>query len=285
MTQTEVNLQHQSSFLLQQCEEGMLFRLKDNSPSCFHLASGGSRTRAKLCIDAGLALKLPTKTIIALASTIELLHNASLVHDDLQDADTTRRGRESVWKKFGKSHAVCAGDVMISAAFGSLANIEAYSSLPALLSQTQEAVSHTVKGQSRDLDAQASITEHEYEDIAAMKSGPLIQLTLALPLIAAGYDEHIKTVNLALNKFSVAYQILDDLDDWEQDQQNDQLNIVNLLISRYSLEESISIARSRVHYLLNRCQKELSILPSNCAASVITATHNLLEKAKVDINE
>ena len=249
------------------------------------MASGGSRTRAKLCIDAGLALHLSSKTIVALASTIELLHNASLAHDDLQDADISRRGRESVWKKYGKSHAVCAGDVMISAAFGSLADVETYSSLPSLLTQTHNAVSLTAQGQSMDLSAQKTITEHEYEYIAAMKSGPLIQLTLALPLTAAGYDEHIKTVNLALNKFSIAYQILDDLDDWEQDKKNEQLNIVNLLISRYPLEESLTIARNRVQYLLNRCHRELSVLPLNCAASVITATQNLLAKAKVEFNE
>jgi geranylgeranyl diphosphate synthase type II len=286
MIQTEANMQPQSSFLLKRCEEDMLFRLKDNEPSCFHLASGGSRTRAKLCIEAGLALQLSEKTIIALACTIELLHNASLVHDDLQDADTIRRGRQSVWKQFGKSHAVCSGDVMISAAFGSLANVEDHGSLPSLLINTQEAVSLTVNGQTIDLDSQTTTTtEHEYEDIAAMKSGPLIQLTLTLPLIVAGYDGHIKTVNNALNKFSIAYQILDDLDDWQQDLQKRQLNLVNILASRYSLEESIIIAKNRVHYLLNRCQKELSVLPSNCAASVIAATHNLLIKAKVDLNE
>ncbi|MFB1037175.1 MAG: polyprenyl synthetase family protein [Sinobacterium sp.] len=285
MTQTEVNFQRQSSFLLQHCEELMLFRLKDNEPSCFHLASGGSRTRAKLCIEAGLALQLPTKTIVSLACTIELLHNASLVHDDLQDEDITRRGRQSVWKKFGPSHAVCAGDVMISAAFGSLASVENCSSLPSLLIQTQEAVSLTVRGQTRDLDAKTTITEHEYENIAAMKSGPLIQLTLSLPLIAAGYDDQVKIVNNALNKFSTAYQILDDLDDWQQDLQREQLNLVNLLVPRYSLQESLNIARNRVNYLLNLCQKELSALPSNCAASVINATNNLLAKAKVDLNE
>jgi geranylgeranyl diphosphate synthase type I len=285
MTQTEVNMQSQSALLLQHCEELMFFRLKGNEPSCFHLESGGSRTRAKLCIEAGLALQLPTKTTVALACTIELLHNASLVHDDLQDADTTRRGRQSVWKKFGTSHAVCAGDMMISAAFGSLADVETYSSLPSLLIQTQEAVSRTVKGQSRDLDAETTITEQEYEDIAAMKSGPLIQLTLSLPLIAAGYDDQVKTVNNALNKFSIAYQILDDLDDWQQDLQREQLNLVNLLVSRYTLKESLTIARNRVNYLLNRCQRELSVLPSNCAASVITATNSLLAKAKVDLNE
>ena len=118
-----------------------------------------------------------------------------------------------------------------------------------------------------------------------MKSGPLIQLTLSLPLIAAGYDDQVKIVNNALNKFSTAYQILDDLDDWQQDLQREQLNLVNLLVPRYSLQESLNIARNRVNYLLNLCQKELSALPSNCAASVINATNNLLAKAKVDLNE
>jgi geranylgeranyl diphosphate synthase type II len=173
---------------------------------------------------------------------------------------------------------------MISAAFGSLADVDSSSSLPSLLIQTQEAVSRTVKGQSRDLNAEVTITEHDYEDIAAMKSGPLIQLTLSLPLIAAGFYDQVKTVNNALNKFSIAYQILDDLDDWQQDLQKEQLNLVNLLVSRYSLEESITISRNRVNYLLNRCQKELSVLPSNCAESVITATNNLLEKTKVGLN-
>jgi len=46
----------------------------------------------------------------------------------------------------------------------------------------------------------------------------------------------------------------------------------------------MTIARNRVNYLLNRCQKELSVLPSNCAESVITATNNLLEKTKVGLN-
>ena len=147
--------------------------------------------------------------------------------------------------------------------------------------QTQEAVSRTVKGQSRELDAQTTITEQDYEDIAAMKSGPLIHLTLSLPLVAADYHEQVKTVNNALNKFSIAYQILDDLDDWQQDQESKQLNLVVLLQTRYTLDESMTIARNRVHYLLKRCQKELSVLPSDCPASVISASHTLLAQAKV----
>ena len=191
MNQTYANPNFDSSVLLEQCENHMLGFIKDNEPSRFHLASGGSRTRAKLCIDAGTALQLPTSSIIALAGAVELLHNASLVHDDLQDQESTRRNREAIWKKYGKAHAICAGDAMISAAFASLAHVGSAPSLSALLIHMHEAVATTVRGQSQDIDAHNKITEQEYEDIAAMKSGPLIRLTLELPLLMAGCNQYI----------------------------------------------------------------------------------------------
>jgi geranylgeranyl diphosphate synthase type II len=273
------------SFILKQCEEDMHFRIKDSQPGLFHLNSGGNRARATFCIEAGLALQLPEKSIVAMASTIELLHNASLIHDDLQDSETVRRGRQSVWKKFGKSHAICAGDVMISAAYGALADSQAHSALASLLTHTHRAVSTTIHGQSQDIDATADTSVKQYERIAAMKSGPLIQLTLSLPLLMADMEEYVQTAHQALNNFAIAYQIVDDLDDWQQDLHQGQLNLINLLASRSSVEEATYIARNRAHYLLKQCEKELSLLPSNCAASVIKASQRLLAKTKENIHE
>jgi geranylgeranyl diphosphate synthase type I len=283
MIQTNTHPIPQLSFILQQCEEDMLFRLQHNQPSLFHLNSGGNRSRAKLCIEAGIALQLPSKAIIALACTIELLHNASLVHDDLQDSETTRRGRQSVWKKYGKSHAICAGDIMISAAYGALADIGTHSSLASLLIHTTEAVSVTIQGQSRDIDAKSDISEQQYEDIAAMKSGPLIQLTLGLPLLMSGHGQHVKIANQALHKFAIAYQIVDDLNDWQQDLQHNQLNLINLLAKKCNIKEAIYFARNRAQYLLMQCEKELKVLPSNCATSVINASRKLLANANEGI--
>ncbi len=273
------------SFILKQCEDDMHFRIKDSQPGLFHLNSGGNRARATFCIDAGLALQLPEKSIVAMASTIELLHNASLIHDDLQDSETMRRGRQSVWKKFGKSHAICAGDVMISAAYAALADTGAHHSLASLLSHTHKAVSTTIHGQSQDIDATPDTSVKQYEKIAAMKSGPLIQLTLSLPLLMADMDEYVQTAHQALNNFAIAYQIVDDLDDWQQDLNQGQLNLINLLASRCSVEEASYIARNRAQYLLKQCEKELSLLPFNCAASVIKASQRLLAKTKESIHE
>lgn len=278
MIQTNAYPIPEVSFILKQCEDDMLFQLQHNPPALFHLNSGGNRSRAILSINASIALGLSNHATVALACCVELLHNASLVHDDLQDAEKTRRGRPSVWKKYGKSHAICSGDIMISTAYAALAGIGAHPCLASLLVHTNKAVCVTIQGQSKDLDADLNISEQEYEDIAAMKSGPLIQLTLGLPLIMSGNEEYLQIANQALHKFSIAYQIIDDLCDWQQDLQYGQLNLINLLAVKCSTGEAICFAQSRAQYLLKQCEKELKLLPANCAYSVISASQKLLIK-------
>ena len=67
----------------------------------YHLRSGGGRVRAELALISARALRLPRHITIAISAACELLHNASLVHDDLQDGDASRRGKIAVWKRFG----------------------------------------------------------------------------------------------------------------------------------------------------------------------------------------
>ena len=96
MNQTYAIPNFESIVSLDQCEQHMLGLIKDNEPACFHLASGGSRTLAKLCFFAGIALELPASSTIASVGAVELLHNASLVHDELQVTKMNRSGREAI---------------------------------------------------------------------------------------------------------------------------------------------------------------------------------------------
>ena len=77
--------------------------------------TGGGRVRAKLGLEAAEILNLDDPGRLACACGPELLHNASLVHDDLQDRDETRRGHPAVWRRFGPAAAISIGDLMISA--------------------------------------------------------------------------------------------------------------------------------------------------------------------------
>src|SRR4051794_19821660 len=65
----------------------------------YQLQTGGKRLRAILPLLIGEALGAPVFRIVPFAAACEMLHNASLVHDDIQDGDSMRRGNPTVWKK------------------------------------------------------------------------------------------------------------------------------------------------------------------------------------------
>jgi len=84
----------------------------------YHLEAGGQRVRARLALHACEALGVVGDQAVRLAACVELLHNASLVHDDLQDKEKLRRGLPTVCAAFGPDVALCTGDLLLSAAYG-----------------------------------------------------------------------------------------------------------------------------------------------------------------------
>ena len=192
----------------------------------YHLQSGGRRIRARLALHAGTALGLSTDNSVTLAAVAELLHNASLVHDDVQDRDQYRRGVKTVWYAFGDNVAICAGDLLLSAAYGALGDfIEADEArlLPSLLRLVQARTTAAIGGQCADLafnSDQDAVSAHDisaYKKIAIAKSGALLSLPLELVLLGAGQPGFTEQAKLACEGFAIAYQIADDLLDVEQD--------------------------------------------------------------------
>src|SRR5687767_11974938 len=78
-----------------------------------HLATGGKRLRARLALAAAEACGGRVEDAIGWAAACELVHNATLIHDDLQDGDVLRRGHPTTWVKHGMAQAVNAGDLML----------------------------------------------------------------------------------------------------------------------------------------------------------------------------
>src|SRR5437667_9601799 len=85
----------------------------------YALEGGGKRIRPVLCLATGEAVGAEPEHILPAAAALELVHNFSLVHDDLPalDDDTERRGKPSVWAAYGEGKAVLAGDAVLAAAF------------------------------------------------------------------------------------------------------------------------------------------------------------------------
>lgn len=78
----------------------------------YHFATGGKRLRALLPLLVADCLGEDPAKAVAMGAACEMLHNATLVHDDVQDGDEARRGRETVWRRFGMARAINLGDAM-----------------------------------------------------------------------------------------------------------------------------------------------------------------------------
>ena len=157
-----------------------------------------------------------------MAAVCETLHNASLIHDDLQDQALERRGRGTVWHRYSPELAICLGDLLISAAYGALAEVDPDCDVSLLLRETHRAVAKAVHGQATDLRLSRSLPQPDailaqYLATARAKSGAMLSLTLILPLAASGYLGYLEQARKIGEDFAVGYQILDDLADVAED--------------------------------------------------------------------
>jgi len=175
---------------------------------------GGARLRPQLCLLTAVACGDANPTLAeSAACALELLHCASLVHDDLpcfDDADT-RRGRPSIHRAFGQPLAVLAGDALIVAAFDELVRAAATmpirsTKLMAMLATAAGTTRGIVAGQAWESEPANDI--HEYH---RAKTGSLFEAATMMGALAGGGDPQAWR-QLGAN-LGCAYQAADDLQD------------------------------------------------------------------------
>lgn len=238
--------------------------------AAYHLASGGQRIRAQLAIDASWALKLSTGDAVSIAAAAELVHNASLVHDDLQDRDLTRHGVRTVWSVYGDGIAICAGDLLLSAAYCALSGLSRPHLLPTLLPLLHGRISAASMGQCADLAVKTSriYTVKEYENLAALKSGSLLALPLELALGASGELQAIAQARRAAESFAIGYQIFDDLNDVQKDllrcSAQPAINAVAVMQSHGPSGDARGLARQLALEHLRVSAQTSLLLPKQC---------------------
>jgi len=199
----------------------------------YHFESGGSRIRARLALSAGQALQLTPKTCIGLAASAELIHNASLLHDDIQDKSTHRRGRQAAWHRFDHNTAMCAGTLLLSAAFDIAVRTTETEHTNELVARLHQSTADLIVGQTLDLrHTQLKLGIKQYLRMAAGKSGALLALPLELVLIAARQPAALAIAKSAGESFAIAYQVADDIADFEEDLAQGNCNIVEIMQSQ-----------------------------------------------------
>ncbi|MEM9382673.1 MAG: polyprenyl synthetase family protein [Planctomycetota bacterium] len=178
-----------------------------------HVATGGKRLRGRLALAAGLGLQRSIYEVMPIAVAVELLHNASLVHDDLQDADRERRGAPTVWAKYDKPTALLLGDTLIARSFGELAKLHT-PHLGDLTRSLADCVSGLARGQCSDGAGERDTrwTVEAYEELARAKTGLLFALPVELVCMHARPTD-VEAAGEAFRLLGVAFQIFDDLAD------------------------------------------------------------------------
>jgi geranylgeranyl pyrophosphate synthase len=167
---------------------------------------GGKRIRPVISLAVGEALEAPVEQVMPAALALELVHNFSLVHDDLPslDDDAERRGKPSVWAAYGEGKAVLAGDALLAEAFRLAAS---YPSAD-VARELAEATLGMIGGQYLDTMEPGA----DLETVHRLKTGCLFYASVALPLWAAGLAvEEQRPWRDFGDELGLLFQIVDDI--------------------------------------------------------------------------
>jgi len=232
----------------------------------YSLFAGGKRIRPVLCLEAARTVAgVEVDGIEEVASSLELIHTYSLIHDDLPalDNDDLRRGRPTSHKMFGEAMAILAGDALLTLAFEVLARA-GDARLVAELAAASGTVRGMIAGQVHDIEGEGKgPTEELLEQIHRAKTGALLRCSLRLGAIHAGAgEEDLAAISAYGGHIGLAFQIVDDVLDIEESSEvlgktpgKDAAQGKITFPAVYGLDESKRMAeaeRHRAHAALQR---------------------------------
>ena len=177
------------------------------------VGGGGKRLRPIIVLAACEAAGGNPEDAIDAAVAVELLHTFTLVHDDIMDKDTLRRGRETVHKKWNSSAAILAGDAILVLAYQSLMRTRG-DKLKDIVNLFNDGILAVCEGQALDieLEEKEEVSNKEYMEMIEKKTGMMIGMAAGIGAIIGGANKKDVT---KFRKFGFelgkAFQLQDDL--------------------------------------------------------------------------
>ena len=190
----------------------------------YSVLAGGKRLRPILTlVAADLVGDVSEKDILPAACALELVHNYSLIHDDLpsMDDDDVRRGQPSNHKKFTPALAILAGDALLTLAFELISEIEDIEAgkINSLTKELAQGSGHQgmVGGQVVDIESEGKeIDSQELDYIHRHKTGALLKTSVRLgALMGSATEKQLTALTTYAEKIGLAFQIVDDILDVE----------------------------------------------------------------------
>lgn len=237
-------------------EEGNISKLVEAMN--YSVLAGGKRIRPTIMLESYKLFGGTGKAIEPFMAAIEMIHNYSLIHDDLpaMDNDVIRRGKPSTWKAYGEATAILAGDALQTFAFETATKAFELSDRPDLVVRAIRVLAQKsgVDGMAigQDVDVQLSgqpIPKEVLKDIYKLKTGCLIEAAAMIGAIMAGADDQeISIIRRAAADMGLAFQIRDDILDVTGKTEEtgkttglDQRNTKTTYVTLYGVEEAQQI--------------------------------------------
>lgn len=181
-------------------------------------AGSGKRVRPLLCLLGAAASGGQWQQAIPGASALELLHNFTLIHDDIQDASTTRRGRPTLWQLWGANQAINSGDAMFSLSHIALSRmldrgVAAETVVHAIRRLDETCIDLTI-GQFLDMsfESELAVSVEEYLEMIEGKTAALLAFSAELGAVVAHQPAPIVEHYAAFGRdLGLAFQIRDDI--------------------------------------------------------------------------
>ncbi len=215
------------------------------------LFSGGKGFRARLIKMVCDSVQAPTKTQHLLAQTIEFIHNASLLHDDLVDRSHLRRGKPAGWTKYSPEYAVLAGDYLLARV---MVNLSHFGNIQ-LVQYTAEVISDLLEGEwlQDSVVGDFFVSLEQLDRIHNLKTASLFKWCLRAPFIAS--EKYNKEMHQLLEEMGTLlgqlFQRSDDLLDYDirnhegkailGDLKSGYLNSFGAFVSRGRKKEQIDL--------------------------------------------
>ena len=182
-------------------------------PTHYVLASGGKRVRGVLTLLAADAVGGSGELIVDAGAAVEVMHNFTLVHDDIMDRAETRRGRPTVHTRWDEGTAILAGDVMIGMSYEAILR-STLDRKTEIMDALTRGLIDVCEGQALDceLARRVNVTLDDYIHMIGMKTARLAETAAEVGAIAGGGTvEQIASLRSYARNVGLAFQIQDDI--------------------------------------------------------------------------
>ena len=180
------------------------------------ISGGGKRLRPLLTVLAARAVGGGDEQAHTLAAIIEFIHTATLLHDDVVDESTLRRGRETANALFGNQASVLVGDFLYTRSFQMMVSLESMQVMQVLADATNVIAEGEVMQLMNIGDA--SVSEARYFEVIYCKTAKLFEAATRLAAAISGQQQHEQALADYGRQLGTAFQLIDDLLDYDADE-------------------------------------------------------------------